>query len=87
MTQLGTLLSAFAIIGLSSGGTGSASPVKEGDTLWVNVCGQPGMRVAIPIGGDENKNRRGDCPGGCHAATCRKTGVDARKGKAGGAVV
>lgn len=40
--------------------------------ILVAVCGQPGMRIAIPLGGDDPAPAPGDCAKACHAATCRK---------------
>lgn len=86
MKRIAQSLAAFAILGLSTGGL--ATPVAgEDGVLWVEVCGRPGMRVAIRLGGGEQKRDNRDCAEACHAAMCRKTLDSQRNGDARGAVV
>lgn len=78
------LIVAGALLGLAT--SGFASPPRQGNILWAEVCGRPDMRVAIPLGGDPQDQDR-DCAGACHAALCRKTVDGLRNGDMRGAVV
>ena len=78
------LVVAGASLGLAT--SGFASPPRQANMLWAEVCGRPDMRVAIPLGGDPQERER-DCAGACHAALCRKTVDSLRKGDMRGAVV
>jgi hypothetical protein len=67
-----------AVLPLIAAAQMAATPVMAapagGHMLWADICGQPGMRVAIPLKSDGSGG--GDsCPGACHAALCRKWSV------------
>lgn len=71
MKPFDMLMTAAALTGLSIGDITEPSPVDT--VFWVDVCGRPGMRVAIELGGDGPPEGPGDCAEACHAALCRKT--------------
>ncbi|RED16293.1 hypothetical protein [Parasphingopyxis lamellibrachiae] len=78
------LFAVGALLGLSANGL--VPPATEENILWAEVCGRPGMRVAIPLNGEPSNEKR-DCAEACHAALCRKSTGDLRNGGARGAVV
>ena len=74
-----------ALIGLA--GSGIAQPSEPGAVLWTEVCGRPGMRIAIELDTEDRQQERRDCAEACHAALCRKTIDTLKKGAHKGAVV
>ncbi|QLC26522.1 hypothetical protein HFP57_16760 [Parasphingopyxis algicola] len=86
MKRLAYSLAALAIFGLATGGLAVPAASEDG-VLWVEVCGRPDMRVAIRLGGGDQKKDNRDCAEACHAALCRKTLDSQRNGDARGAVV
>ncbi|MEO1169796.1 MAG: hypothetical protein AAFW97_13895 [Pseudomonadota bacterium] len=85
MKSLNIAMTAGALIGLA--GSGFAQPRDPGTLLWTEVCGRPGMRIAIDLGADDREEDRRDCAEACHAALCRKTIDTLKKGDGEGAAV
>lgn len=85
MKPLASALIAGALIGLA--GSGIAQPSAPGAVLWAEVCGRPGMRIAIELDTEDRQQERRDCAEACHAALCRKTIDTLKKGDGRGAVV
>ena len=73
----------FAILaGFTSAGLGATQPGD--DVIWLTVCGQPDMSIALPLRGERDAPDRQDCLDACHAALCRKAlGAEAVRGAQG----
>lgn len=62
-------------MGFALGAAGTPDMQAAADVVWLGVCGQPGMRIALPL--DRQREAPGDeeCAQACHAALWRKSGA------------